>query len=199
MHARAPEREAIMTHDAPVVERIAPELARLGEVIRRHTGHGRRAPFAVELELFGVRPGFRRIRRHVERQIAEQPHATRVRVARAAAPIATRRRTARFFMRSMSEASSARMRAIAAGSRSRCSAGHIHHGSPRCEALSASNSDVILEPASRSFEERAVFAAVVRTAARSDRATRRCPRSPSAPSTASHPCQWARAAGTARR
>src|SRR5438034_506007 len=59
VHTRAPERETVVTHDAPVVEGVAPELARLRKIIRWHTGDSSRTPFAIELELLGMCPGLR--------------------------------------------------------------------------------------------------------------------------------------------
>src|SRR5690606_4762718 len=55
--AQGPEAEAITLLRLPVIQRIAPELATRGEVVRRHAGHRLRLTVEVEPELVAEGPG----------------------------------------------------------------------------------------------------------------------------------------------
>jgi hypothetical protein len=69
--ARGPPREAVLAHALPAVERVAPELAGLAEVVGRDAGDRARAKLLVEVEQLGVRPHVRAVERDVDRRVAE--------------------------------------------------------------------------------------------------------------------------------
>ena len=71
----------------PVIERIAPELSVRREVIRRAACHRLRLTLRVELKELGVRPGIRRIRRDINRQVADNRDAVRGRIVLQALPL----------------------------------------------------------------------------------------------------------------
>ena len=94
-HARAPVGEVVVAHRLPVIERVAPELAGLREVIRRNAGDGGRPPVGLRAETARGAPRSRRNaarRRTADRRKCARRATAR---ARAAAAIARRRRTAR--------------------------------------------------------------------------------------------------------
>ncbi len=74
-HPQAPQGKSVPQHRVPVVERIAPQLPGLGEVIGRHAGHRSRPAIGLELELAAMSPGLRGVGSDIERQIAEQADA----------------------------------------------------------------------------------------------------------------------------
>jgi len=74
-HARAPERESVAARLLPVVERIAPQLAVFGKIIRRHAGQQRRCALLTQLELRTLRPCRHRIGRDIDRCVAVQANA----------------------------------------------------------------------------------------------------------------------------
>ncbi len=76
-HPPQPPAEVGAAQRLPVVYRIAPQLALVGEVVRRHAPDHSRLAGGGELEQLAVRPGFHRGGADVERQIAEQPHPAR--------------------------------------------------------------------------------------------------------------------------
>ena len=71
----------------PVIERIAPELSVRREVIRRAACHRLQLTLLVELKELGVRPGIRRIRRDINRQVADNRDAVRGRIVLQALPL----------------------------------------------------------------------------------------------------------------
>ena len=83
---RHPPVVARLLEHLPVVERVAPQLPGLAEVIWRHARHGHRPALLVEQEDFRVRPHVGRVARHEDRYIADQPHALRVGVRLQPAP-----------------------------------------------------------------------------------------------------------------
>ena len=64
----------------PAVQRVAPELAGLGKIVRRDAGHPLRDAPAVQLEDVRMGPGVRGILRHVDRHVAEEADAEAVAV-----------------------------------------------------------------------------------------------------------------------
>src|SRR5690606_13346475 len=64
----------------PIVQRVAPELTVLVEIVGRHAGDRRGPAAIVDLEELGLPPGFDAVEVHVERQIPEKAHPARVRV-----------------------------------------------------------------------------------------------------------------------
>ncbi len=84
LHARDPPRVALGGVRLPAIERVAPQLARLREVVRRHAGdHGRPAR-GVELEQLAVRPHVGAVVGDEDRRIADERDAARIGRARAA-------------------------------------------------------------------------------------------------------------------
>ena len=65
--AADPPAEAVLAHGVPVVERVAPELAVLGEVVRRDAGDLLRDVLLVELEELRLAPDVGGVRRDVDR------------------------------------------------------------------------------------------------------------------------------------
>ena len=59
----------------PVIQRVSPELAVCGEVIRRTAGHAGKASLRVQLEELAAHPCIHRVGRDVDRDVAENFHA----------------------------------------------------------------------------------------------------------------------------
>ena len=68
--ARDPPAVAVAGHGFPVVQRIAPELTRGAEIVRRYTGHHDRLTSLVEFEQVLVRPHVRTVVGHEDRNVA---------------------------------------------------------------------------------------------------------------------------------
>src|SRR4029077_17424696 len=71
-----PPAKAVGSHPGPIVKRVAPELAGLAEVIRRHAGDDCRISAIVKSKKFALSPDVSRIMRHKNRQVADHAHAT---------------------------------------------------------------------------------------------------------------------------
>ena len=71
----------------PVIERIAPELAGLGEIIRRHSGHDGRITFVGQAEELGVCPHFGAVQRYEDRDVADDADVACIRVRLYAVPL----------------------------------------------------------------------------------------------------------------
>jgi len=77
-HPGLPPRETVGGMHIPTVERIAPKLAVLGEIIRRHTSDGQRpARTFIEFKKMRCRPGVRAVHGHEDWNVADdlQPPA----------------------------------------------------------------------------------------------------------------------------
>jgi len=66
---------AILRHQVPAIERVAPELAGGAEVVRRHTGSQRRLAAFVEIEQLGMQPHCSAIECNEYGHVAEKPDA----------------------------------------------------------------------------------------------------------------------------
>src|SRR2546423_10137574 len=66
-----PPTKAFGAHALPIVERIAPELARLAEIIGRHTGDDARATIFIQLDVMFVDPDISRIMRDEDGDVAD--------------------------------------------------------------------------------------------------------------------------------
>ena len=73
--AGEPPGVAVGGHDVPPVERVAPELARLAEVVGRAPGLHDQPTGLVEVELALVGPDVRGVVSDVDRQVTEEPDA----------------------------------------------------------------------------------------------------------------------------
>ena len=69
---RAPPGEAVAAHLLPSVERIAPALPRLAEIVRRHARDAARPAVRLEVEKFARGPYVRAVPRDVDRRVAHQ-------------------------------------------------------------------------------------------------------------------------------
>ena len=72
----------------PIVERIAPELAERGEIIRRHAGHRPWPAGGIELKNGAVPPGVGAVQRDKDRHVADDADAALRGVAAQARPLA---------------------------------------------------------------------------------------------------------------
>ena len=75
LHAPRPPGIAASLVIVPVIERISPELSVRREIIRRTTRHRFRLAFFIELKELGMRPGIRRVRGHINREISDYRNA----------------------------------------------------------------------------------------------------------------------------
>ena len=82
-----PPRVAVRGMLAPVVERVAPELAILAKVIRRYAGDEVRPSVLVHAQDVAVRPGVGGVECDADRHVAEQGDAARLRMLVQAAPL----------------------------------------------------------------------------------------------------------------
>ena len=80
LHPADPPAETVRLHGAPVVERIAPELAVGGEVVRRHPCHLGGSPCPVQQKLFPLAPDVGAVQGDVDGQITDQLHAPGVHI-----------------------------------------------------------------------------------------------------------------------
>ena len=78
VHPADPPAEAVPLHGVIIVERIAPKLAVLGEVVRRNTGHLCGNAPAVQTEHGALRPDIGGVHGHIDRQVADNAHAKAV-------------------------------------------------------------------------------------------------------------------------
>src|SRR5512132_1146923 len=72
------ESEASLAESIPIVDGIAPKLAILAEIVRRHSGNESRTVLFVEQEQFGMGPYVARIGRNKERKVTDQSHSSSV-------------------------------------------------------------------------------------------------------------------------
>ena len=87
--AVAPPGVAVGAVCRPIVERVAPQLAVGGEIIRRHAGHGDgQEGFGVELEEMRRGPGVGGVGRHENREVADDAHAALLRGGAELRPLA---------------------------------------------------------------------------------------------------------------
>ena len=70
-----PPVEPLSFQRFPVVERVAPQLAGLAEVVGRYAGYGGRPPLVVQQKEIQVAPDIGRIIGHKDRDIADERHA----------------------------------------------------------------------------------------------------------------------------
>ena len=70
-----PPAVAVRLHRLPVVERVAPLLSELAEIIRRHARDVLRLAVLREIEKMAVRPHVGAVARHIHRQVADDLHA----------------------------------------------------------------------------------------------------------------------------
>ena len=75
LHAFQPPGIPAGPVDFPLVQRIAPQLAGRGEIIRRHARHDGWLAVFIQVEQVGMRPHIRRIIGHEDRDIADDLHA----------------------------------------------------------------------------------------------------------------------------
>ena len=75
LHPGNPPVISPATETAPPVQGISPELAVLGKIIRRNTGHSLRNPVSIQLENFRSGPGISGIFRHINRHISEKKNS----------------------------------------------------------------------------------------------------------------------------
>ena len=66
-----PPGVAVLRHPVPVVERVAPKLPVLGEIVRRDSRHLGRPALAVQLKHAPVRPYVRAVQRNIDRHVAD--------------------------------------------------------------------------------------------------------------------------------
>jgi hypothetical protein len=78
VHPANPPAEAVPLHGVIIVERIAPKLAVLGEVVRRNTGHLCGNAPAVQTEHGSFRPDVSGVHSHIDRQVTDNAHAKAV-------------------------------------------------------------------------------------------------------------------------
>ena len=71
LHPANPPAKAIRFHAVIVIQGVAPQLAVLGEVVRRHAGDLRGYVALAQLEEMGLRPHIGGIHRHIDRQVAD--------------------------------------------------------------------------------------------------------------------------------
>ena len=72
LHPLRPPDKAVLYHLGPVVQRVSPELSRLGKSIGRNTRHLRRKlGLPVQLELLLAAPHIRAVKGHIQRNIAD--------------------------------------------------------------------------------------------------------------------------------
>jgi hypothetical protein len=74
-------------HAQPVVQRVAPQLTVGGEVVGRYAGDDGQAAIRVRAKLFAVCPDVDGVGRDVNRQIAKQQDAARVRIGTQRLPL----------------------------------------------------------------------------------------------------------------
>jgi len=72
----------------PVVERVAPKLARRGEIVGRHPGYRERLPVPIQPEYRAVLPRVRAVERDEDRHVANDPDAAGRRVSPQPLPLA---------------------------------------------------------------------------------------------------------------
>src|SRR5690606_20076251 len=160
-HTCTPVAKPVPAHDIPVVQRITPELARLREVIGWDARHHSWPPTGIELKLSAIRPRLRRVGSDIERQIAEQPDATGVRVRPQALPLRL-------------ESELLHTEAVHLGSKLGFGARHRRWLAvpnvgrpcpPGCALVSCAQrfeANVVLEPVARAFQERLVLSGFLR-------------------------------------
>src|SRR5581483_9201126 len=66
-----PPFKTIGLHSFPVIHRIAPQLSRRAEIIRRHSCYDSRSSFFVQFELMWIRPNVGRIECDIYRHVAD--------------------------------------------------------------------------------------------------------------------------------
>ena len=88
LDAADPPAVAVGAHGVPAVERRAPELAVLGEIVGRDAGDGGGYVLIVELEALGARPCVGRVHGDVDRDIADDADAVVVRIFAQERPLA---------------------------------------------------------------------------------------------------------------
>jgi hypothetical protein len=77
-HATNPPGIAGLLHVVPVVDRVAPELTVLAEVVRRNASYAARSALFVQLKLLGRAPDVRTVQRNIDGQIAHNLNAVTV-------------------------------------------------------------------------------------------------------------------------
>ncbi len=77
-HPANPPAKAVLLHGGPVVQGVAPELAVLGKVVRRHPRHLGGTPLPVQKELRPLAPHVGGVQGNVDGQIADEPQAQAV-------------------------------------------------------------------------------------------------------------------------
>ena len=88
VHPANPPAEAVPLHGVIIVERIAPKLAVLGEVVRRNTGHLCGNAPAVQTEHGSFRPDVSGVHGHINRQVADDTDAKAVDIGLQGGPLA---------------------------------------------------------------------------------------------------------------
>ena len=85
---RDPPRVTVFSHALPVVQRVAPQLAGVRKIVRRHARDHRRVALLVQQEELGVGPDLGRIAGDKDRHVAEDadPHLARPIVERRPLP-----------------------------------------------------------------------------------------------------------------
>ena len=78
LHPANPPTEAVPLHGGPVVQRVAPQLAVLGEVVRRHARHLGGLPLPVQQKLLPFRPHVGGVQGHIDGQVADDLDAQAV-------------------------------------------------------------------------------------------------------------------------
>ena len=86
-HALYPPLVAVLLHLVPVVERVAPELTRRREIVRRHTRNAARVSSLVKLKQLGLRPDVGAVGRNVYRNVADNAYSVLVAVAPERVPL----------------------------------------------------------------------------------------------------------------
>ena len=87
VHPADPPAEAVPLHGVIIVERIAPKLAVLGEVVRRNTGHLCGNAPAVQTEHGSFRPDVSGVHGHINRQVADDTDAKAVDIGLQGGPL----------------------------------------------------------------------------------------------------------------
>jgi hypothetical protein len=82
-----PPREVFRDQHVPAIERVAPQLSSLAEVVGRDTGDRGGLEVRAELEQLGARPDVGAVVGDVDRHVAQDPNARRVRRRAQRAPL----------------------------------------------------------------------------------------------------------------
>ncbi len=82
-----PPAVTVLGQRVPAINRIAPQLAGLAEIIRRHAGDHRGIALRVQLKILPIGPDVGAVVRDINRQVAHDPDAALARIFAQLSPL----------------------------------------------------------------------------------------------------------------